>query len=176
MPASHSAGTSLTRRQAIVVLTIASFMFATGAALTVRSLVTTHARPGPARAQAPYAVGQQITQGAVAISVDAVDWRAGSAPFIAPDGTQYAVVGITATNRTETPIQVLPPSDVYVKAADGTIVYLTPDMVENPFRAGELPPGETIKGQLSYLVKNDTAYNLYIDAGWSGGVLPFRLR
>jgi hypothetical protein len=123
----------------------------------------------------PFKIGQQVNMGAVGISVKKVSYPSGQKPFIPPSGKQYAVITLDIKNRTDKPINIAPASDTYIKDSSGNVSYLTPYALGNPFRAGELPPGEEIVGDLSYLVPKTAQNKFYIDAIWSGGVLSFRL-
>jgi hypothetical protein len=69
----------------------------------------------------------------------------------------------------------LPAADTYLKDTSGNVVYLTPFELSQPFRSGELLPGEQIQGQLSYLVKKSKSYALYIDSTWSGRLIEIKL-
>ena len=120
----------------------------------------------------PFTVGSAIQMGTVDVSVEKVSYSPGQRSFTAPAGKKYMIVDFYVKNRSDKPIQVLPSKDTYLKDSRGNVVYLSPAILDNPFRSGELLPGEQIKGQLSYLVSQDTKYTLYIDAPWSGGVLP----
>lgn len=166
---------TLTRRQSGFVLGVGALMVICGLVLTLSAQRGSSSRQLPAKAQMPYAIGRVINQGAVTFTVNSVVYRPGSGSFTAPAGSRYAIIEIAVTNRSDAPVQVLPSSDIYLKTASGDVAYLTPYTLDRPFRAGELPPGETIKGELSYLVSEQQTYGLYVDGGWSGGVLPFSL-
>lgn len=127
-------------------------------------------------AQTPFALNEQISQGNSIMSVTNVSYSQGVGAFVAPEGTQYAIVTITITNMSDTPISVLPANDIYLKDAVGNVAYIAPYALDQPFRAGDVLPSETIKGELSFLVKKDVDYKLYIDSIWSGGVAPFKLK
>ena len=123
----------------------------------------------------PFNTGRQVNMGVVGITIDKVSYPTGQKPFISPAGKQYAVVTLDIINRSDKPINIAPASDTYIKDSSGNVSYLTPYALSNPFRAGELPPGEEIVGDLSYLVSKTSKNKLYVDAIWSGGVLSFNL-
>ncbi len=118
-------------------------------------------------------LGKPITMGAVEVTIDKVAYGTGQPPFIAPKGKRYAIVSFNIMNRTDAPIQVLPANDLYLKNSAGDVAYISPYSLEQPFRAGELSPGERQKGDLSFLVSDSGDYKLYVDAIWSGGVITF---
>lgn len=126
-----------------------------------------------AKPATPFNVGASITNGQVSVTVASVKLAGGQGPFQTTDSEQYAVVTLHVRNNSDSPIQVLPSNDTYVKDATGKVSYLTPYTLENPFRAGELSPGESIQGQLSYKISTAGKHTFFIDARWSGSVLPF---
>jgi hypothetical protein len=123
----------------------------------------------------PFGIGQEVHMGEVSLTIKKVSFLPGQPHFAAKPGQAYAVVDLSIKNLSEKPIYVSPGSDIYIKDSDGNVSYLTPFVVANPFHAGELPPGEQVSGQLSYLVSKNTTMKLYVDAIWSGGVLSFKL-
>ncbi|MGZ6004753.1 MAG: DUF4352 domain-containing protein [Candidatus Saccharimonadales bacterium] len=125
--------------------------------------------------QNPIAINQPISIGLVDLQVSDIKTTNGSQPFIAPAGKQYVIANLKVKNRSDQPLQLLPSTDTYVKDQTGQVIYLSPYALENPLRAGQLLPGETISGQVSYLVSKNIVNKLYIDASWSGGVIPFAL-
>lgn len=128
-----------------------------------------------ATAATPFKVGQTVRMGVVSISIQKVAYTKGQKSFTAPPGMHYAIVNLKLTNHSEKPIFIAPASDTYFKEVNGRVAYLTPYSLDNPFRAGELSPGETISGDLSYLVNQQSASKYYVDAVWSGGVLSFEV-
>ena len=122
-----------------------------------------------------FAIGQKIAMGTSEVTVDSVTYTDGSDHFKAPSGSRYAIVSISITNPSDTPFNMLPANDTYVKSEAGDLAYLSPVGLDVPYRAGEILHGETIKGQLSYLVNSNTHYAFFVDASWSGGVMKFML-
>jgi hypothetical protein len=154
---------------ASIALCVLSFVMLL-AALNIEQRRTSDSTP-----QKPFTTGSTIKQGMVAMSVDSVSYNAGTGAFTAPKGKHYAIISFTVKNRSDQQINVLPSSDTYMKDSAGNVVYLTPFTLDEPFHAGELPPGEQVKGQLSYLVPENTPMKLYVDAIWSGGVIPITI-
>jgi len=114
-----------------------------------------------------------IAAGESAIRVNGIKSSTGHGIFTAPKGNHYLIVSVTIQNLSKKPIYVLPSTDTYVKDPSGKLTYLSPFELANPFRAGELLPGDKSTGELSYLVPTSSRQNLYIDAIWSGGVIVF---
>jgi hypothetical protein len=134
--------------------------------------VTRQPIASPAR---PFEAGQTITMGSATISISHISYSGGSPGFTAPAGKRYLTLDFTVHNNSAKSVNVLPATDTYVKDQAGNVVYLTPYALVRPFRAGELPPGEQVAGQLSYLVPKSTPVTFYVDAVWSGGVIPIRV-
>lgn len=123
--------------------------------------------------QTAFKINEPISMGVVEMKLEQVKFESGQTPFKAPDGKKYAIATLDIKNKSDRPIQVLPSGDMYMKNDAGDVAYISPYSLSQPFRAGELSPGEQINGDLSFLIKNDSTYKLYIDAIWSGGVIPF---
>ena len=127
--------------------------------------------------QVPFEANQNINMGSATLRVSNVTYADGSAHFSAPAGMHYLILDLAVKNYSDKPINVLPASDTYVKASDGKAIYLTPYELASPFRSGELSPGEQITGQLSYLVPTAAkSLKFYVDAIWSGGVVPIAIK
>jgi hypothetical protein len=139
-----------------------------------RNAATSYNRP--VSVQKPFSIGQTIRMGSASVKVSDVTFGGTQATSTAPAGKQYLVLQLTVQNFSDKPINVMPASDMYVKNSTGQVSYLTPYRLKSPFRAGELPPGEKISGQLSYLVDTNQNAQFYIDSIWSGGVVPIALR
>lgn len=128
-----------------------------------------------AQPAAPFAVASDISSGLVTVTVESVQFAGTQGNFVAADGEHFVLIGLKVRNNSDQPIQILPSSDTYLKDASGHVTYLTPYRLDNPFRAGELPPGETVRGELSYIASTVGQHKLFIDAKWSGSVLPFKI-
>jgi hypothetical protein len=124
----------------------------------------------------PFKPGQTVRMGAVSVTVANPSYTNGSSSFAAPPDKHYLIVDFTVKNFSDKPITVLPSTDTYVKDTAGNVVNLTPYGLDRPFHGGELPAGEQVSGQLSYLVPRSRDVTLYVDGIWSGGVLPFALK
>lgn len=116
-----------------------------------------------------------VTSGSAEVIVDSLQTGKGQAPYIAPAGSHYVLVGIIIKNISTQPINITPSLDTYLKQTNGTIDYLSPTDLAQPLRSGILLPGETIKGQLSYLTKSQAPYYLYIQSDWTSTVIKFML-
>ncbi|MCA9325824.1 DUF4352 domain-containing protein [Candidatus Saccharibacteria bacterium] len=124
----------------------------------------------------PLETNQMIRTGNVDLKIRNVRFIKGSGMFAAPAGKQYVVFDLWVQNISDKPIQVLPSTDTYMKTMTGDVSYLSPYKLSNPFKAGELPSGEAIHGELSYIIPQDTSVNLYLDANWSGSVIPIAIQ
>jgi hypothetical protein len=125
----------------------------------------------PAESRAPFSLGHDITSGDATMSLSNPTYADGTGMFAAPEGKHYLIVDFSVKNISDKSINVMPASDTYVKAADGTLSYLTPYTLKSPLRAGELPAGDVIKGQLSFLVAKSQPVKFYVDSIWSGRVV-----
>ncbi len=155
---------------------INSALLATSLVLLGLALWVQNSEKNPVVPFSGYSKGVTVTMGSASVKVDKIETSKGAGRFKAPDGTHYLIVNLTVKNTSDKPINVLPSTDTYVKSPAGKVTVLTPYSLSNPFRAGELLPGEQISGQLSYLVPENGAQKLYIDASWSGGVIPIELQ
>lgn len=126
--------------------------------------------------QSAFKPGTQVNMGAVSIKVSDITYSDGHQPFAAPNGKQFVSMYLDVKNNAEKPLNILPADDMYIKNSTGDISYVAPFIATEPFRAGELLPGEQIRGQLSFLVPKSGSLKLFVDAVWSGGVLPFEIR
>lgn len=125
----------------------------------------------------PFALDTVVSGGQVKVKISAVRYGLSSQDSTAAtDDMHYIIMTLAITNTGDTPIQVLPSKDTYIKDSEGHVLFLTPYNLDNPFRAGELPPGESIQGELSFAARKSEHYTFYIDALWSGSVLPFAIR
>lgn len=133
---------------------------------TTANLARTAAR------QTPFALGQDINTGSATIKLSNPSYSDGAGPFAAPAGKHYLILDFSVKNYSATTINVLPGADTYVKGADNHPLYLAPFTLTEPFRPGGLAPGETMVGQLSYLVPISGNVTFYLDSIWSGRVIP----
>ncbi|MGB3023614.1 MAG: DUF4352 domain-containing protein [Candidatus Saccharimonadales bacterium] len=117
-----------------------------------------------------------VTHGSVTIGISSIRTEKGSGHYAAPAGSHYVVLTLTVTNNIATPITIAPSSDTYMKNDAGDVVYLTPLELNSPFHAGQLLPAETVRGELSYLVRDNQTYRYYLESDWTGGVVSFSLQ
>ncbi len=156
---------------AAVLLVIAIVLLGITMNIQKSNAALIHTRPSTS-----YAVNQQIHSGNVIMSVQSVKFEQGKKPFIAPAGKQYAIIDFWIKNISDAPIQALPSNDTYMKNVTGDVSYLSPFPLEKAFRAGEIAPGEAIHGDLSYLVDTSGTVKLFVDAKWSGIVVPILIQ
>lgn len=118
-------------------------------------------------------LGSDVKTGQAIVNVQKTNVSQGSYPFLAPEGYSYVTFKLSIHNISDGPIQIFPTSDTYLKDATGQVSYMATFGVDNPFKAGELPAGEKITGEVAYLINDDSDYSFYIDAIWSGSVINF---
>jgi hypothetical protein len=144
-----------------------------GLALAAERRTQQQKQPAP---QVLFVPAQAVTMGQAVMTIGNPVYSSGSPGFSAPSGSRYLIVNLTVKNTSSRPINILPANDTYIKDTKGHVGYLTPYALKNPFRAGELPPGEQINGELSYLVPSSAPVKFFIDAPWSGGAVTFVLK
>lgn len=117
-----------------------------------------------------------ISSGTTTITVSNVHAKPATKRFAAANGYEYLVLTITVRNNGEKPLNVFPTSDTYIKTSDGKVSYVAPYDLASPFHSGTILPGESTEGELSYVVPKQGSYKFYIEASWSGGVVPFMVQ
>ncbi|MGV9001945.1 MAG: DUF4352 domain-containing protein [Candidatus Saccharimonadaceae bacterium] len=125
---------------------------------------------------AGFEINTPITMGSVSMTITKVAFSDSQPGFSAPADMHYAVIDLTVKNVVDHPLDILPSNDTYLKDNTGAVSYMTPFGLERPFRAGQLLPGETISGQVSYILSKSKPAKLYVDSIWSGGVVPFKVQ
>lgn len=133
-------------------------------------------RPRVSESFAGIPSSQVISHGSATIGISDIRSERGSGRYAAPTGSHYVVLTLTVKNNIDMPITIAPSSDSYMKNDAGDVVYLTPFELTSPFHAGQLLPGETVRGELSYLVKDTQRYRYYLESDWTGGVVSFSLQ
>lgn len=131
------------------------------------------------RTRVPFAgveSGKPISSGVSTTTVTNIRRTSGKKPFVAPNGYEYIVLTLSVRNNGEKPLDVLPTTDTYIKTNNGDVSYVAPYSLERPFRSGQVLPGESTTGELSYLVPKNTAYKFYVESGWSGGAVSFMVQ
>lgn len=119
--------------------------------------------------------GKAISTGVTTLTVEKVERKPGSKPFIAPAGYEYLIVTLKVQNNSDEPFSVVPTADTYVKSAAGKVSYIAPYTLTDPFHSGIVLPGEATTGELSYLVQKNSSYKFYVEADWSSTAVPFRV-
>lgn len=125
---------------------------------------------------AGFAVNTPVTMGLVSMTINKISFSDSKPGFRAPADKHYAIVDLTVKNLADRPLDILPSSDTYMKDTTGVVSYMTPFRLEDPFRAGKLLPGESISGELSFIISKSAGVKLYVDSIWSGGVVPFKVQ
>lgn len=88
--------------------------------------------------------------------------------FTLPEGETMLVMDFSITNHTKSIQDFIPTSQLYVRTRVGDYRPLHPSLkVKNAIKAGQIAPGETISGQISFGVpKAATNPLLFVDTGW----------
>ncbi len=120
--------------------------------------------------------GVQLSQGSATIELERVRFTQGSGHYKAPSGKRYAIISLSVANNSSTPFSVAAANDTYVKDRAGTTYYLSPTSLDEPFHSGQLLPGDSVRGELSYLLPLTGEFRFYVESDWSGGVVPFLLQ
>jgi hypothetical protein len=165
---SHRQDLSPTFIAGLVMLMIASLLLGV-------TLYLQHKQP-QTLLQTPFKIGQVVTLGSATFKINGVSYSDGKPGFPAPASQHYLILDVSVTNISEKPINIFPASDMYLKRSTGEVAYLTPFALDQPFRAGELSPGEAIRGEISYVTPKDSTFKFYVDSIYSGGVVPFALQ
>jgi hypothetical protein len=143
--------------------------------IALRTNQNTKRQLAVAHPQQPVALGTPISTGSVIAKVESVVYSDSVPGFKSPEDKHYAIVKLALTNKTDQPIHVYPVFDTYMKASDGTVYKITPFALTDAFRSGDIMPGESLKGELSFLVPKQTDARFYLESIWSGSVVSFTL-
>lgn len=131
------------------------------------------------RTRVPFAgvePGKPISSGISTTTVTNIRRSNGKKPFAAPSGYEYLILALTVRNNSEEPFDALPTTDTYIKTSGGHVSYVTPYTLAQPFRSGQILPGESTTGELSYLVPKNSAYKFYVESDWTGGAVSFMIQ
>ncbi|MFZ1249015.1 MAG: DUF4352 domain-containing protein [Candidatus Saccharimonadales bacterium] len=121
-------------------------------------------------------MGVDVRNGSSELQVYTIEHRPGTQQFPAPKGYEYVVVTLKVKNVGERPFSVLPTNDTYIKTSDGHVSYVSAYELEAPFRAGLILPGESTRGELSYLVPKQANYKFYVESSWTATAIPFMVQ
>ncbi len=84
-------------------------------------------------------------------------------------GRKFLVTTLSVTNKSNETIKLWPSTQTYVRDTEGGSFVMHPTTtIIKPYLAGEIEPGQTVTGELSYDVPVDvTNARLFIDPGWN---------
>ncbi len=100
----------------------------------------------------------RINASTVSLAVDRpVQYSGGQYPFVPGTNRRYAIVTVHVTNHTASVMHFAPVIQTHLTDSNGERFDMAPSLAKNPIRAGEIAPGETRSGQLSYNVPNNTS-------------------
>ncbi len=156
-----------------VVLCISAFTM-----LLMAIVITYDNRAGEITYEAskPFLTNESVRMGSTEILISNVRRTEGMKPFVAPEGYEYVIATVALHNISDTPIQVIPTLDLYLKSNQGEVSYLSMYGHKAPLDAGELPAGDRLQGDVAFMAKRGEQAKLYIDAAWSGSTLAFDLQ
>lgn len=104
----------------------------------------------------------RITASTVSVSIDQpVHYTNGEDPFLPGTNRRFIIITVHVTNRTDEILHFAPVIQTHLTDNKGTRYDMAPAHVENPIKAGEIAPGETRTGQLSYNITKDTGKLLF---------------
>ena len=85
------------------------------------------------------------------------------------NGHKFLVTTLSVTNKTSETIKLWPAIQTYIRDTQGGSFTMHPTTtITKPYLAGEIAPGQTVTGELSYDVPADLANGrLFIDPGWN---------
>lgn len=173
MPANHNKTTESSLKQ-MQVFFYAAVLLCLFSALML-ALAYSHEVSTPE----PYSGVALNTPASVGVSTTTVHSAKVAAPnphMPTPVGQAYVVIDVSVRNNNNAAINVIPSADMYIKTSTGTVYYLAPFELSNPFKAGQILPGETTRGQVSFLVPKSATYKFYIEARWTAGAVPFMIQ
>ncbi len=103
-----------------------------------------------------FAVIGSITASTVSVSIDRpVQYTNGEDPFLPGTNRRFVIITLHVTNRTKDIVHFAPVLQTHLTDKNGTRYDMAPAHAQNPIKAGEIAPGETRSGQLSYNVAQD---------------------
>lgn len=88
--------------------------------------------------------------------------------FTLDDNENMLVAKLTITNNSPTNQDLYPVNQIYIRTQDGLYYQMHPSMyVTEPMRAGQVSPGQTISGQVSFAIPKAVKQPfLYVDLAW----------
>lgn len=73
-------------------------------------------------------------------------------PFEAPPGYKFIAINLDIKNNSENIFHFAPVVQTKIVDSNGKSYEMAPTMLVTPIKAGPISPGESVKGELSYLV------------------------
>lgn len=90
-------------------------------------------------------------------------------------GKTYLIVTLYVKNKTNKVLPVYPLTQTYIKDSEGQTYNIGPAIVKQPFLAGDLAPGDQLKGELAYEIPDNLKDPLFYFEGLSSSPLIVRL-
>ena len=123
-----------------------------------------------------YIPGKTYSNSNYDVRIDSVSRSSGEKGSLNPgDGKTYLIVNLYVKNKTNKILPLYPVTQTYIKDSKGQTFSIGPAIVKQPFLAGDLQPGDQIKGELAYIVPNTVQDLQFYFEGLSSSPLIVKL-
>jgi hypothetical protein len=123
-----------------------------------------------------YIPGKTYSNNNYDVRIDSVYRGSGEKGSLNPgDGKTYLIVNLYVKNKTNKILPLYPVTQTYIKDSQGQTYSIGPAIVKQPFLAGDLQPGDQIKGELAYVVPDTIQEPLFYFEGLSSSPLILKL-
>ena len=115
-----------------------------------------------------YKAGKTITSSDYDVRIDSISRGSGEKGSLNPgEGKTYLIVNLYVKNKTSKVLPLYPVTQTYIKDSQGQTYSIGPAIVKQPFLAGDLAPGDQVKGELAYEIPSNLANPLFYFEGLS---------
>lgn len=110
-----------------------------------------------------YGIQRFINASTIALTVDhPIQYSNGQYPFLPGTNRHFVIVTTHISNHTPETFHFAPVLQTYLTDASGLRYDMAPALSEDPIKAGEIAPGETRSGQISFnVLKNSSGLTLH---------------
>lgn len=123
-----------------------------------------------------FKAGKTIASRDYDVRIDSVSRGNGEKGSLNPgEGKTYLIVTLYVKNKTSKVLPLYPVSQTYIKDEKGQTYSIGPAIVKQPFLAGDLAPGDQIKGELAYEIPTNLTKPLFYFEGLSSSPLIIQL-
>lgn len=123
-----------------------------------------------------YKAGKTISSRDYDVRIDSVTRGNGEKGSLNPgEGRTYLIVTLYVKNKTSKVLPLYPVSQTYIKDSQGQTYSIGPAMVKQPFLAGDLAPGDQIKGEIAYEIPSNITKPLFYFEGLSSSPIIIQL-